>query len=50
LGSPRAVITDEVVEEVQQLARIDQRVAISTIAEETGMSKQNSVQILVVVR
>jgi hypothetical protein len=35
LGSPRAVITDEIVEEVQQLAHIDQRVTIRTIAVET---------------
>jgi hypothetical protein len=46
LGSPAAGITDENVEDVQQLVHIDQRMTISTVAEETRMGKQNAVQSL----
>jgi hypothetical protein len=44
LGSPAAGISDENVEEVQQLVHIQQKMTIRTVAEETGMSKQNAVQ------
>jgi hypothetical protein len=46
LGSPTAGVTDENVEEMQQLVHIDQRMTIRTVAGETRMSNQNAVQSL----
>jgi hypothetical protein len=38
------VITDDNIEEVQQLVHIGQRVTVITVAEESGMSKQSAVE------
>lgn len=46
LGSPAARITDENIEEVEQLVHIDQRVTMRIGAEETRISRQNAVQSL----
>lgn len=46
LGSPAAGITDENIEEVQQLVHPDRRVTLRIGAEETRTSKQNAVQSL----